>query len=83
MLISLNICPLSLPWNAKLVSRVFILHLSDIYFGGKVIIRSPDAILGNSDCLHNARSPLRRCAINPLGPWEGCQNLEPASSLRL
>ena len=35
----------------------------------------PDSI-GNTYCRHNAQSPFLRCAINPLGPCEGCQDFE-------
>ena len=35
----------------------------------------PDSI-GNTNCRLNARSPFLRCAINPLGPCEGCQDFE-------
>ncbi|MFQ3613431.1 MAG: DUF6464 family protein [Cyanobacteriota bacterium] len=29
-------------------------------------------ILGDPSCQFNARSPLLRCAVNPLGPCQGC-----------
>ena len=32
--------------------------------------------LGDPDCLHNARSPFLRCAVNPLGPCKGCESYE-------
>jgi hypothetical protein len=34
-------------------------------------------IVGNPDCRFNARSPHLRCAINPCGPCDGCQEFEP------
>ncbi|MEO0949025.1 MAG: DUF6464 family protein [Cyanobacteria bacterium J06641_5] len=40
------------------------------------IIVHPEKILGNPDCIHNAQSAFLRCAVNPLGPCEGCQNFE-------
>ena len=43
------------------------------------LILPPEEILGNSDCIHNAQSPFLRCAINPLGPCEGCRDFEQAS----
>ena len=43
------------------------------------LILPPAEILGNPDCIHNAQSPFLRCAINPPGPCEGCQNFEQAS----
>ena len=43
------------------------------------IILSPEEILGNPDCNHNAQSTFLRCAINPFGPCEGCQDFEKAS----
>ena len=41
------------------------------------IILPADEVLGDPNCIHNAQSPLLRCAINPLGPCEGCQDFEP------
>ena len=38
------------------------------------LILPPEAVLGNPDCIHNAQSPFLRCAINPLGPCDGCQD---------
>jgi Family of unknown function (DUF6464) len=35
--------------------------------------------IGNSDCKHNAYSSYLRCAINPCGPCEGCQDYARAS----
>ena len=29
-------------------------------------------IIGDATCKYNARSTLIRCAVNPLGPCEGC-----------
>lgn len=29
-------------------------------------------IIGDAQCQFNARSPLLRCAVNPLGPCGGC-----------
>ena len=43
------------------------------------IILSPEETLGNPDCIHNAQSAFLRCAINPLGPCEGCTAFQPAS----
>lgn len=40
------------------------------------LILPPEEVIGNPDCVHNARSSLLRCAVNPLGPCEGCQFLE-------
>ncbi|MEN9203958.1 MAG: DUF6464 family protein [Thermostichus sp. DG_1_6_bins_120] len=34
--------------------------------------------LGDPSCRFNARSPLLRCAVNPLGPCQGCVHYEPA-----
>ena len=42
------------------------------------IILPAEDILGNPNCIHNAQSPFLRCAINPLGPCEGCLEFEPA-----
>jgi hypothetical protein len=30
-------------------------------------------VIGDSSCLFNARSEMLRCAINPIGPCEGCR----------
>ncbi len=43
------------------------------------IILPPDKMLGNPLCIHNARSPFLRCAINPSGPCEDCQDFEQVS----
>lgn len=43
------------------------------------ILLPPEELLGNTACIHNARSPFLRCAIHPLGPCEGCADLEQAS----
>jgi uncharacterized protein YjbI with pentapeptide repeats len=42
------------------------------------VIWPPDPIegIGNLDCLYNARSPLLRCAIHPLGDCEECSHFE-------
>ena len=41
------------------------------------VIWPPDPnSIGDPDCRHNARSSFLRCAINPLGPCEGCQDFE-------
>ena len=29
-------------------------------------------VIGNANCLFNARSEIMRCAVNPEGPCEGC-----------
>ncbi len=29
-------------------------------------------VIGDPSCLHNAHSPLLRCAVNPRGPCQGC-----------
>lgn len=34
-------------------------------------------ILGDPSCQFNARSPLLRCAVNPLGPCQGCAHYKP------
>ncbi|MEM8602367.1 MAG: DUF6464 family protein [Cyanobacteria bacterium P01_H01_bin.121] len=34
-------------------------------------------LIGDLSCRYNARSPLLRCAINPLGPCKGCHVYEP------
>lgn len=44
-------------------------NLSNVNWGG-------EEHLGNPDCLHNARSPYLRCAINPFGPCEKCEHFE-------
>ncbi|OUC12282.1 MAG: hypothetical protein B0A82_23495 [Alkalinema sp. CACIAM 70d] len=33
--------------------------------------------IGNLNCRHNAHSAYLRCAINPIGPCEGCLHYEP------
>ncbi|MEM9908505.1 MAG: DUF6464 family protein [Cyanobacteria bacterium P01_D01_bin.44] len=33
-------------------------------------------VIGDISCIHNARSELLRCAINPCGPCEGCKHYE-------
>ena len=33
-------------------------------------------VVGDAVCRFNARSELIRCAVNPLGPCEGCQHFE-------
>ncbi|MGI0495219.1 DUF6464 family protein [Alkalinema pantanalense CENA528] len=32
--------------------------------------------IGNLNCRHNAHSAYLRCAINPIGPCEGCLHYE-------
>lgn len=34
--------------------------------------------IGEWSCLYNARSPLLRCAVNPLGPCESCPQYQPS-----
>lgn len=34
-------------------------------------------VLGDITCIHNARSELLRCAINPCGPCKGCKDYQP------
>ncbi|MCS7032123.1 MAG: DUF6464 family protein [Gloeomargarita sp. SKYG116] len=36
-------------------------------------------IIGDGRCKYNALSELIRCAVNPLGPCQGCASFEPAS----
>lgn len=36
-------------------------------------------ILGDPSCQFNARSPLLRCAVNPLGPCQGCPHYRPVT----
>ncbi|MEO1593435.1 MAG: DUF6464 family protein [Cyanobacteria bacterium J06632_22] len=43
------------------------------------LILPPEESIGNPDCHHNAQSAFLRCAINPLGPCEGCLDFEPVS----
>lgn len=38
-------------------------------------------VIGDLSCEFNGRSPLIRCAINPLGPCEGCSSYEPKKEL--
>ncbi|MBD2327595.1 DUF6464 family protein [Alkalinema sp. FACHB-956] len=33
--------------------------------------------IGDLNCRHNAHSAYLRCAINPIGPCEGCLHYEP------
>jgi hypothetical protein len=35
-------------------------------------------IVGDGSCRFNAHSELVRCAVNPLGPCQGCKSFEPA-----
>ena len=35
-----------------------------------------EKIIGDRTCAHNARSPHLRCALNPMGPCEGCEDFE-------
>lgn len=51
---------------------------NDANIDGVIWPPNPNSI-GNTDCLHNAQSPFLRCALNPLGPCEGCQNFEPVN----
>jgi Family of unknown function (DUF6464) len=30
-------------------------------------------VIGDATCIYNARSILLRCAVNPIGPCEGCK----------
>ncbi|WP_017327291.1 DUF6464 family protein [Synechococcus sp. PCC 7336] len=39
-------------------------------------------VIGDSTCEYNARSPLLRCAPNPLGPCAGCTSFQPRSETR-
>ncbi|HIK46782.1 MAG TPA: hypothetical protein IGR64_18190 [Leptolyngbyaceae cyanobacterium M65_K2018_010] len=34
-------------------------------------------VIGNASCRYNAQSQLVRCAVNPLGPCQGCQHFQP------
>jgi len=34
-------------------------------------------VIGDANCQFNARSPLLRCAVNPLGPCLGCAHYLP------
>ena len=40
-------------------------------------------VIGDSTCEYNARSPLLRCAPNPMGPCAGCTSFRPRSDLRM
>jgi Family of unknown function (DUF6464) len=31
-------------------------------------------VIGDATCIYNARSILLRCAVNPIGPCEGCKH---------
>ncbi len=31
-------------------------------------------VIGDATCAYNARSSLIRCAVNPIGPCEGCKH---------
>ena len=35
-----------------------------------------EEIIGDPNCIHNAKSSFLRCAINPLGPCDGCIDFE-------
>lgn len=37
-------------------------------------------IIGDVTCAFNAQSPLLRCAVNPLGPCQGCAHYQLKSS---
>lgn len=39
-------------------------------------------VIGDLSCQFNGRSPLIRCAINPLGPCAECPSYEPKAELR-
>jgi len=43
------------------------------------ILQHPEKILGDPECDRNARSSFLRCAVNPLGPCEGCPDFEKVS----
>ena len=43
------------------------------------IIAPVEEIIGNPNCVHNAQSSFLRCAINPLGPCEGCADFDKAN----
>ena len=34
-------------------------------------------MIGDITCDHNARSPYLRCAVNPMGPCDGCNGYAP------
>ena len=34
-------------------------------------------VIGDTTCEFNARSPLVRCAVNPMGPCAGCRDFKP------
>lgn len=36
-------------------------------------------LMGDPTCLYNARSSHLRCAVNPLGPCEGCHHYHRSS----
>lgn len=37
-------------------------------------------VIGNANCVFNARSEIMRCAVNPEGPCQGCRYFESIDS---
>ena len=58
---------------------------------GVLIQRHPDEhyieglgyMIGDISCRLNARSPYLRCAVNPLGPCEACQQYQSIKKINL
>lgn len=54
-------------------------HLCSIRVFVRAVATAPENgnILGDPSCRFNARSPLLRCAVHPLGPCQGCPHYQP------
>lgn len=51
--------------------RAYVRELTELELG-----TGTGQVMGDPSCAFNARSPLLRCAVNPLGPCEGCNDYE-------
>lgn len=48
------------------------LHRIRAYVRSVTEIEPEQGVIGDPSCLYNARTPLLRCAVHPLGPCQGC-----------
>jgi hypothetical protein len=56
--------------------RAYVRELTELEVGNTTGQTGTGQLIGDPSCVFNARSPLLRCAVNPLGPCEGCSDYE-------